>query len=122
MAFAAAAAAAVVAAVAAVVAASAVVVAVDGIDSSEPGLFVIVAAVDVLSAIVAADLRTCFGVTEPMAIAAAVVRVEPAFDSVGVGMMVNWGPTFASAIAAASMCFASYQLVHFGPVQIAEDS
>lgn len=101
------------------VAASAVV---DGIGSSEPGPFVIVAAaaVDVAS-VFAADSRTWnFGVTEQRAFAA--VRVEPAvFDSVGAGMIVNWDwlfPTSASAIAAAPSC----QLVHFGPNPVAENS
>lgn len=106
------------------VAASAVVAAVDGIGSSEPGPFVIVAAaaaVDVSSVIFAADSRTWdFGVTEQRAFAA--VRVEPAvFDSVGAGMIVNWDwlfPTSASAIAAAPSC----QLVHFGPNPVAENS
>lgn len=104
-------------------AASAVVVAaVDGIGSSEPGPFVIVAAAAVVASVIfAADSRTWnLGVTEQRAFAA--VRVEPAvFDSAGGGKIVNWDWLFrtsASAIAAASSC----QLVHFGPNQVAENS
>lgn len=64
-----------------------------------------------------------FGATEQREIAAA--RVEIVFDSVGAGMVVNWGwlfQTCASAIAAASRSFVLYQPVHSGPNLIVEHS